>query len=283
MKGNVEFWLGNLTTDPDTGLKVSCPDVYFENTGKKPNGETVVLSSAPVSSTIIIRQSFLDLIEAAEILRLHDDPTVKQARKVLVKMPKIEIGPNGEIRQWDRDIKNEWKEGDRTQLLVMVGAIYSNRIHPRKSPELSQALRLMLERRKSGLDGQGSWRASFPANTYARLGMGNQFHQVLTAHYRVWANPNLTSQFIQSEWMIDGNLGMMGAIQECLVQSHAGEIELLPALPDAWKAHGFVNGIAVRGGGTISFSWKNGIVTDWKLSGMKDKSVKIRINGKLND
>ena len=81
--------------------------------------------------------------------------------------------------------------------------------------------------------------------------------------------------------MIDGNLGTMGAIQECLVQSHTGEIELLPALPDAWKAKGFIKGIAVRGGGTVSFSWKNGLVTDWELSRMEGKSVKIRINGKL--
>jgi len=281
MKGNVEFWLGNLTTDPDTGLKVSCPDVYFENTGKKPNGETALLSSAPVSSTIIIRQSFRDLIEAAELLKVTNDPVVKQAREMLAQMPKIEVGPNGEIRQWDRDIKNEWKEGDRTQLLVMVGAIYSNQIHPRRTPELAKALRLMLERRKSGLSGEGSWRAAFPANTYARLGMGNQCQQVLAAHYRVWSNPNLTAQFIQSEWQIDGNLGLMGAVQECLVQSHAGDIELLPALPDAWKAQGFVKGIAVRGGGTISFSWKNGLVTDWKLLGMEGKNVNIRINGKL--
>ena len=281
MKGNVEFWLGNLVTDPATELKVSCPDVYFENTGKKPNGETVLLSSAPVSSTIIIRQSFLDLIEAAELLKRTHDPVVKQAREMLAQIPKIEVGPNGEIRQWDRDIKNEWKEGDRTQLLIMVGAIYSNQIHPRKSPELAKALRLMLERRKSGLEGQGSWRAAFPATTYARLGMGNQCQQVLAAHYKVWSNPNLTAKFIQSEWMIDGNLGMMGAVQECLVQSHAGEIELLPALPDAWKTKGYVKGIAVRGGGTISFSWENGVVTDWKLLGMEGQSVKIRINGKL--
>ena len=74
---------------------------------------------------------------------------------------------------------------------------------------------------------------------------------------------------------------MMGAIQETLVQSHAGEIELLPALPDAWKAKGFVKGMAVRGGGTVDFSWKDGVVIDWKLSGMKDKQVKVRVNGEI--
>ena len=281
MKGNVEFWIGSLATDPDTGLKVSCPDVYFENTGKKPNGTSALLTSAPISSTIIIRQSFLDLIEAAGILNLSNDPVVKEAKEVLAKMPKIEVGPNGEIRQWDRDIKNEWKEGDKTQLLVIVGAIYSNQINPRTTPKLAKALKLMLARRRSGLDGQGSWRLAFPANAYARLGMGNEFHQCLQSYYKVWSNENLTAGFLQSEWMIDGNLGAMGALQECLVQSHNGEIALLPALPDAWKAKGFVKGIAVRGGGTVSFSWKDGKVTDWKLTGMKDDSIKVRVNGKL--
>ena len=281
MKGNVEFWIGNLATDPDTGLRVSCPDVYFENHGLKPNGKTALLTSAPISSTIIIRQSFMDLIEAAKILKLSNDPVVEEAKKVLAKMPKIEVGPNGEIRQWDRDVKNEWKEVDPTQLLVIVGAIYSNQIDLKTSPKLAKALKLMLERRKSGLAGQGSWRLAFPANAYARLGMGNEFHKSLQAHYKVWANENLTARFLQSEWMIDGNLGAMGALQECLVQSQTDEIVLLPALPDAWKAKGFVKGMAVRGGGTVSFSWKDGIVTDWKISGMKLKSVKVRVNGKL--
>ena len=282
MRGNAQFWVGNLTTDPQTGLKVSCPDVYFENTAKKPNGGTVLLSSAPVSSTIIIRQSLIDVIEAGATLGLQNDTVVKQARATLAQMPKLEIGPNGEIRQWNRDIKNEWKEGDNSQLLLMVGAIYSNQIHPRKSPELAAALKLMLERRKNGLNGEGSWRAAFPANAYARLGLGNLSQQVRTAHFKTWINPNLTSRFIQSEWQIDGNLGLMSSIQECLVQSHAGEIELLPALPDAWKKQGSVRGIALRGGGTINMQWTDGKITSWEIHGMKNSKLKARINGELH-
>ena len=94
------------------------------------------------------------------------------------------------------------------------------------------------------------------------------------------ANPNLTIRFAHADWEIDSNLGVMGAMQECIVQSHAGEVELLPALPDAWKAKGHVKGLKLRGGRTIDIKWLNSKVTDWKIHG-KGAKQKIHVNGKI--
>ncbi len=280
-RGNVAFWLDQLVKHPTSGEFVSSPDVYFENVGTKKSGEKVVLCSGPISSTILIRQLFVDYIASCDKLGKVGDGLAVKAREMLGKMAKIEIGKDGEIRQWHENFDDDWREGDATQLLVMVGAIYSDQIHPRLTPELADSLLKMIERRELGMRGEGSWRAAFPANTYARLGRGDRSKAVIGATYRKWVNPNLTTGFIQSDWQIDCNLGLMGAMQECLIQSHGGEVVLLPALPSEWSKSGHVKGMRARGGFEFDFEWVDGRVTKWAVRG-KGK-VKVRVNGVVEE
>jgi alpha-L-fucosidase 2 len=79
-------------------------------------------------------------------------------------------------------------------------------------------------------------------------------------------------------FQIDGNFGYTAGICEMLVQSHTGEIELLPALPRAWPS-GSVRGLRARGGCTVDMEWKDGRVTNYRLSSAQPRELKVRVNG----
>jgi alpha-L-fucosidase 2 len=63
-----------------------------------------------------------------------------------------------------------------------------------------------------------------------------------------------------------------------LLQSHAGEIELLPALPHAWPK-GSVKGLRARGNITVDLAWSAGKVTGYRLASPQPREVKLRLNG----
>jgi alpha-L-fucosidase 2 len=80
-------------------------------------------------------------------------------------------------------------------------------------------------------------------------------------------------------FQIDGNFGATAGIAEMLLQSHDGFIDLLPAIPDAWKANGNVTGLKARGNFTVDFAWKDGVVTSYRIRAPKSTSVKVKVNG----
>mgnify|MGYP001048707570 FL=1 len=77
---------------------------------------------------------------------------------------------------------------------------------------------------------------------------------------------------------MDGNFGITGAIAEMLVQSHAGEISLLPALPKAWP-NGRVKGLRARGGFTVDIEWKDGRAASYRIASPQPRAVTVRVNG----
>jgi alpha-L-fucosidase 2 len=90
--------------------------------------------------------------------------------------------------------------------------------------------------------------------------------------------PNLFTN--HPPFQMDGNFGITAGICEMLVQSHAGEIVLLPALPTEWP-NGSAKGLRARGGFTLDLTWKNGKVTDYRINAPTPREVKVKVNGEI--
>jgi alpha-L-fucosidase 2 len=161
-------------------------------------------------------------------------------------------------------------------------------ITPEATPSWAEASKKTLEAR--GDDGTG-WSLAYKMLFWSRLHNGDRAFQLFTTLMRMTLKtgmnygagggvyPNLLGA--GPPFQIDGNLGGTAAIAEMLVQSHAGFVDLLPALPEAWKAHGQIHGFKARGNYTVDMEWNDGKVTSYKIGSRSGHKVKVRVNGKI--
>jgi len=277
MKESAEFYLDWLVKNPKTGKLVSGPSTSPEHEYIAADGQRGWLCMGPSMDQQQIWDLFGNVIEAAKELGI-DDAFVARVRDARGQLAGPQIGSDGRLMEWPEEFKDSENGGHR-HLSHLFGLYPGRQITPRGTPELAAAARKALEvRLANGSSGCG-WSCAWTINLFARLLDGEKAHEHILQFMNRQIAPNLFDKvFGGGPFQIDGNFGYTAGVCEMLLQSHAGEIALLPALPKAWPS-GSVKGLRARGGFTVYIEWKDGRVSSWRITSAEPREVKVRING----
>jgi alpha-L-fucosidase 2 len=271
LKECAEFFVDYLIEDKQ-GRLVTCPSVSPENTYLTESGTKGCLCIGPSMDSQIIYVLFTDVIESAKILGREGSftDTLKSMRE---KLPKPEIGKYGQIKEWAIDY-DEVEIGHRhiSQLFALYPA---DLITPRNTPKLAESAKATIERRLSHGGGHTGWSRAWIVNMWARLLDGEQVESHLYLLLSQSTNNNLLDN--HPPFQIDGNFGGTAGILECLLQSHSGEVNLLPALPPQWNS-GSINGVKARGNFEVSIQWKDNALVSAEITSNSGLTCNVRPN-----
>ncbi len=268
------FFVDMLVENPRTGWLVTAPTTSPENSYLLPDGRKANICPGSTMDNQIVRELFTNVSAAAATLG-RDAAFADTLKGLCARLMPTTIGADGRILEW----LEPYRETDPHHRHVshLYGLYPASEISLSRTPELAEAARKSLEVRG---DKSTGWSMAWKVNFWARLHDGEHafkllrdlLHPAATDGKTNYSNgggsyPNLFCA--HPPYQIDGNLGGAAGIAEMLIQSQTGEIELLPALPAAWKDGSF-SGLCAEGGAVLDARWRDGTVTAIRLKARQD-------------